>query len=163
FVRQCCLCAMVAIWLPFSRHRRGLPPCHGGDAESPTNTRSTMALHGRQTRRRSPLMAALHARTQEILSTRQQAFLEAWRADLNGSGFYQALKEADLAQQTEDFVRLLIAGVRQNTDLDSGSPGWEEMRRYLEGLSRSRALLGFDSQQTAGFLFAAKRPLLGLL
>lgn len=57
----------------------------------------------------------------------------------------------------------MIAGVRQNTDLDIGRPGWEEMRRYLEGLSRSRARLGFDSQQTAGFLFAAKRPLLGLL
>lgn len=33
------------------------------------------------------------ARTQEILSTRQQAFLEAWRADLNGSGFYQASRK----------------------------------------------------------------------
>src|SRR5690606_41436864 len=37
------------------------------------------------------------------------------------------------------------------------------MRLFLEQLSHSRVLLGFDSQQTAGFIFSLKRPMMPLL
>jgi len=107
-------------------------------------------------------MAALLQRTLDTITRNQAELLSSWKADLHKLGGYHNLKAEDLAQQTTDLIRQLISGTADGS-ADINGPSWDGMRLYLEKLSRSRALLGMDSQQTAGFIFAIKRPLMTLL
>ena len=107
-------------------------------------------------------MAALLQRTIDTISRNQNELLGSWKTDLQSLGGFHNVKPEELNQQTVDFVRLLL-GATADGSADISGPAWDAMRLYLEKLSRSRALLGFDSQQTAGFIFAIKRPLMKLL
>lgn len=107
-------------------------------------------------------MAALLQRTLDTITRNQAELLSSWKADLQKLGGYHNLKAEDLAQQTTDLIRQLISGTADGS-ADINGPSWDGMRLYLEKLSRSRALLGMDSQQTAGFIFAIKRSLMTLL
>lgn len=107
-------------------------------------------------------MAALLQRTIDTITRNQSELLSSWKSDLQNLGGYHNVKSEELAQQTVDFIRQLISGTVDGS-ADINGPAWDGMRLYLEKLSRSRALLGMDSQQTAGFIFAFKRPLMALL
>ncbi|QGZ30630.1 STAS domain-containing protein [Stutzerimonas stutzeri] len=108
-------------------------------------------------------MAALQQRTLNLIATKQQELLQRWTADLEASGAYRNIKADEFHQQTSDFIRLLMAGASQTDSNDLRASSWEEMRLFLEKLSHSHVLLGFDSQQTAGFIFSLKRPMMPLL
>ena len=108
-------------------------------------------------------MATLQQRTFRAIANQEQALLDSWTNELQSSGLYRNVRVEDFRQQTSDFIRLLIAGASQTDSTDFRSASWEEMRLFLEQLSHSRVLLGFDSQQTAGFIFSIKRPLMPLL
>jgi rsbT co-antagonist protein RsbR len=107
-------------------------------------------------------MAALLQRTLDTITRNQSELLSSWKSDLQSLGGYHNVKPEELAQQTVDLIRQLISGTADGS-ADINGPSWDGMRLYLEKLSRSRALLGMDSQQTAGFIFAIKRPLMTLL
>ena len=107
-------------------------------------------------------MAALLQRTIDTIARNQTALLGSWKSDLQEMGGFHNVKPEELTQQTAEFIHLLISGTADGS-ADIAGPAWDAMRSYLSASSRSRALLGFDSQQTAGFIFAAKRPLMSLL
>ena len=107
-------------------------------------------------------MAALLQRTLDTIIRNQAELLSSWKSDLQSLGGYHNVKPEELTQQTIDLIRQLISATADGS-ADVNGPTWDGMRLYLEKLSRSRALLGMDSQQTAGFLFAIKRPLMTLL
>jgi rsbT co-antagonist protein RsbR len=106
-------------------------------------------------------MAALQQRTIEAITTNEPALLARWGEGLESSG---ATRDArigadELSRQTRDFLRMFVAA---STTGDAGSVAgkdWADARSFLDGLSRSRALQGFDSQHTANFIFSLKRPL----
>lgn len=108
-------------------------------------------------------MASLQQRTFQAIATNQQQLLDSWNNELETSGTYRNVKLEELRQQTTTFIRLLIAGAGQTETTDLRATSWDEMRLFLEQLSHSRVLLGFDSQQTAGFIFSFKRPLMPVL
>lgn len=108
-------------------------------------------------------MALLQQRTLNVIASKQTELLNNWTAALESSGLYRTIKTEDFRQQTADFIRLLIAGASRTESGDVREASWDEMRQFLEKLSHSRVQLGFDSQQTAGFIFSLKRPLMPLL
>jgi rsbT co-antagonist protein RsbR len=108
-------------------------------------------------------MAALQTTTLDALKGNQSSLLAEWTKGLEASGATRNLKEQDLKQQTSDFLQLIISGLENGNGQNLATPGWEEIRQYLERLSHSRALLGQDSHQTANFIFALKGPLFALL
>ncbi len=108
-------------------------------------------------------MASLQQRTFNVIAKNEQELLDSWTRELEASGMYRNVKIDEFRQQTADFIRLLIAGAGQTDSTDLRGASWEDMRLFLERLSHSRVLLGFDSQQTAGFIFSFKRPLMPLL
>ncbi|MEF9896805.1 MAG: STAS domain-containing protein [Pseudomonas sp.] len=107
-------------------------------------------------------MAALQS-TLDAMRNNQAQLLAQWKSGLEASGATRNLKDQDLQQQTSEFLQLLISGLADNDEKIITSKGWNEIRLFLEKLSRSRALLGHDSQQTALFIFALKGPLFALL
>ncbi|MCQ4295906.1 STAS domain-containing protein [Pseudomonas stutzeri] len=108
-------------------------------------------------------MAALLQRTIDAIARNQSELLNSWKSDLQSLGGYHNVRPEELAQQSTDFIRLLSGSLSGGNSADITASAWDGMRLYLETLSRSRAVLGLDSQQTAGFIFAAKRPLMSLL
>lgn len=108
-------------------------------------------------------MTSLHQRTLNVIRNNEEKLLDAWTSGLDASGLYRNVKADDFRQQTADFIRLLIAEAGKGASEDLQNVKWDEMRLFLEQLSHSRVLLGFDSQQTAGFIFSLKRPMMPLL
>ncbi|MFL9813244.1 STAS domain-containing protein [Stutzerimonas sp. VN223-3] len=108
-------------------------------------------------------MALLQERTLNVIASKQTELLNKWTSELESGGMYRTLKTDDLRQQTADFIRFLIAGAGRTNSGDVRDASWDEMRLFLEKLSHSRVQLGFDSQQTAGFIFSIKRTLMPLL
>ena len=108
-------------------------------------------------------MTSLHQRTLNVIRNNEEKLLDAWTSGLDASGLYRNVKGDDFRQQTEGFIRLLVAEAGKGAAEDLQNAKWEEMRLFLEQLSHSRVLLGFDSQQTAGFIFSLKRPMMPLL
>ncbi|WP_312702523.1 STAS domain-containing protein [Stutzerimonas nitrititolerans] len=108
-------------------------------------------------------MTSLHQRTLNAIRNNEEKLLDAWTSGLDASGLYRNVKADDFREQTAGFIRLLIAEAGKGASEDLQSIKWDEMRLFLEQLSHSRVLLGFDSQQTAGFIFSLKRPMMPLL
>ncbi|AHL75399.1 polyvinylalcohol dehydrogenase [Stutzerimonas stutzeri] len=108
-------------------------------------------------------MATLQQRTFNVIARNEQELVESWTRNLEASGTYRNVKIDEFRQQTRDFIGLLIAGAGQGDSTDLRASSWDPMRQFLDKLSQSRVLLGFDSQQTAGFIFSLKQPLMPLL
>jgi len=105
-------------------------------------------------------MAALQGSTLDAVNSNQSQLLDGWIASLEANGATRNLKKQELRQQTSGFLDLLLASLKEGAVSGAGS---DELRRFLERLSASRAQLGHDSHQTAFFIFALKGPLFQLL
>ena len=108
-------------------------------------------------------MASLQQRTIDAIASNRTAILEEWSADPNATAGSRHFKAQDLGQQASEFLDLLLAGAADAGAAGLASGEWDEMRRFLEKLSHTRVLQGYDSQQTATFIFSIKRPLMGVL
>ncbi|MFR0717341.1 STAS domain-containing protein [Enterobacterales bacterium BD_CKDN230030183-1A_HGKHYDSX7] len=108
-------------------------------------------------------MAALQDRTVDSIKHNQSQLLAQWTAALEANGATRNIKEQTVLQETRDFLQLFVDALQVGGESDIGSAGWEDVRRFLEKLSASRAQLGHDSHQTAYFIFALKGPLFSLL
>jgi rsbT co-antagonist protein RsbR len=101
----------------------------------------------------SRIPAILRTSEREILSewTRAQLAAATLRADL--------LKEADLHQQSREFLAVFRTATERGALDDVTGQAWDEVRDFLAQLSRTRAQLGFSPSETATFVFSLKQPL----
>jgi len=110
-------------------------------------------------------MAALQQRTIDLIRSHQEPLLAAWAGNLAGSSQAQdgRLSSRELDTQVREFWRLFLEAVSA-TDVSSiARVEWQDIRRFLEELSRERVLKGFNSSETASFIFSLKRPLFELI
>ena len=89
----------------------------------------------------------------------------AWTRDLasalpSGRG---RITPAELEAQTSEFLALLTAASEHASGSDIGGSSFKPLREFLEGISRSRAMQGFTSEETATFIFSFKKPLFAQL
>jgi rsbT co-antagonist protein RsbR len=88
-----------------------------------------------------------------------------WARDLaaalpTGKGRISAI---ELEQQTSEFLKLLTSVAEHAKASDIGTNDFKQIREFLEGVSRSRALQGFTSDETATFIFSFKKPFFAAL
>ena len=69
------------------------------------------------------------------------------------------IKEAELQQQSREFLRALSVALQSGSVESAQAPEWGEVRDMLSGLSRNRALQGFSPAETATFVMSLKQPL----
>ena len=110
-------------------------------------------------------MAALHPRTIELIRDNQSQLSAQWRGNLDASGQSTDARAATLdpEAQANEFLRLLLRALASGQGLSQQGHDWQEVRRFLEDLSRQRVLKGFSSAETASFVFSLKRPLFDLV
>jgi len=97
----------------------------------------------------SSLMGADSAKLLADWSARQLSALTA-RPDL--------IKEADLREDSRQFLNAFGRGVQDGSADDINGPNWADARDFLGTLSRTRAQLGFSPAETATFVFSLKEP-----
>jgi rsbT co-antagonist protein RsbR len=85
--------------------------------------------------------------------------LTEWLAELKarGSSSDHRISESELADQGRELLRLLGPAVAAGGDITGDA--WRPVLEYLDVVSRSRAVQGFSSNETATFVFSLKRPL----
>src|SRR5262245_10502998 len=71
----------------------------------------------------------------------------------------ELMKEAELREQSREFIGLFRAAIGSNAPFSLTSTEWSGARDFLASVSRSRALQGFSPSETATFILSLKQPL----
>ncbi len=110
-------------------------------------------------------MAALQQSTLDAIRAGEAELLAGWSASLTeGAAAHDVrIGVQEVQQQARQLLGLLVSAINTAEAGDIAAAPFADVRRFLEDLSRNRALKGFDSQHTAGFVFSLKRPLFELL
>jgi len=110
-------------------------------------------------------MAALQQRTIDLIRSHQEPVLAAWAGNLAGTSQAQdgRLSSRELDVQVREFWRLFLDALSATDVSAVARAEWQEIRRFLEELSRERVLKGFNSAETASFIFSLKRPLFDVI
>lgn len=90
--------------------------------------------------------------------------LDEWIKEQTSAASRQgAIKETDLRQQCETFLKLFTAATRGDNTTDLRTPEWDAVLRFLAEVSASRGEQGFSASETATFVFSFKKPLFAAL
>jgi rsbT co-antagonist protein RsbR len=102
---------------------------------------------------------------QAVLTSHEAALLADWIKEQVASAPRRAgaIKDAEVQDQSKEFLSLLRAAVKDGQSGDIQAPGWKGVREMLGNLSRSRTLQGFTPSETASFVFSLKKPLFSRL
>ena len=100
-----------------------------------------------------------------VLSSRRPVILEQWQTQLEqySASVKGRLSSSELKTQSSELLNLLVAATEAGGSSDMSSANWQNLRAYLEDLSRQRVLAGFSSDETATFIFSVKRPVFDAL
>lgn len=106
-------------------------------------------------------MKTSQSRIATIIKKHERDILEDWQAELKavGAGSDGRIPESEVRSQAADLLRLLAQAAQNGNLSDISRPEWAPAREFLEGVSRSRAIQGLSSEQTALFIFSLKKPL----
>jgi rsbT co-antagonist protein RsbR len=100
----------------------------------------------------------------KVIQDNRQSLLDGW---LEGM-FSRIVRrdrsaEAEIRQQAERFLTLIVEAVRKGATYDTTAPSWDDVRNLLNEISQSRLRQGFTPVDTANFVFSLKEPLFRLL
>src|SRR5690242_14602934 len=101
------------------------------------------------------------SRLADTLKKGEDALLSDWLAALKKAGADSRISEVDLQTQARQSLALIVAAAPAG--LNMNAPAWADVERCLEEMSRSRALQGFTSSETALFVFSLRGPLMARL
>lgn len=106
-------------------------------------------------------MAALQQRTLDLIRGNEKQILAQWQQNLAGAGQNQdnRISQQQLDGQVRRFWQLFLQALSAGDSTGLQSTQWQELRRFLEELSAERARHGFNSSETATFVFSLKRAL----
>src|ERR1700722_9921863 len=105
-------------------------------------------------------MAKGQTRIASVLKKYEGDLLNDWmkQLDLEGATKDGRISEKDLRAQAAEFLSLLQQAASTADASDMSHSEWRAIEEFLEGLSKSRVLLGITSDQTATFIFSFKKP-----
>jgi rsbT co-antagonist protein RsbR len=102
-------------------------------------------------------MAKSRVSTAEIINDDSKGILADWLTELRAGGQDSRIDQAEVQRQATELLKMMAKAVGEGLDVDG--PAWQAVREHLESISRSRAILGLSSQETATFVLSLKRPL----
>lgn len=108
--------------------------------------------------------AAPNTMITRVLEQHEDALVSEWLAELQAASSRGGrIKEGELRQQCQEFMRLLRNATRSSDGAGLEGQGWEPLKELLASVSRSRGAQGFTPTETATFVFSFKRPLFSRL
>ncbi len=97
-----------------------------------------------------------------ILRNNESSLLSAWIAEQKASRSRSSTSDAELQQQSREFLQLFQQAVTESGDLIRGdieTTAYRGLRRFLEEITASRTQQGASPSETARFVFSFKVPL----
>ena len=101
---------------------------------------------------------AVYSLLAETINKHESAILKEWLDTQKAEGTLGKSLEADVQQQSREFLASLKNSLRQGR-ADIMAAEWAELRDLLTNLSRNRTQQGFTPSQTATFVFSLKQLL----
>ena len=101
---------------------------------------------------------AVYSRLAETINKHESDILKEWLDTQKAEGTLSKSLEADVQQQSREFLASLKNSLRQGR-ADIMAAEWTELRDLLTNLSRNRTQQGFTPSQTATFVFSLKQLL----
>lgn len=96
----------------------------------------------------------------EILRTHETALLDDWTREQGKiRDLSSRMSDTDVRAQSKRFLQILQEAASRGDATDIDSDSYNDIRRFLEEVSASRAALGFSPSETATFVFSFKQPL----
>lgn len=94
-----------------------------------------------------------------IIKKYEKQLLEDWLKELKQDQRGDTrISDGELRAQTSEFLSLLQRALSHGEMDDLTGKSWDPVKTMLEAVSRSRVLQGFNSSETASFIFSFKRP-----
>lgn len=102
---------------------------------------------------------------QQVLSKFEKEILADWVQEQLAAATLRPdlMSEAELHQQSAEFLGLLRQAVQSGSLLDITTPEWAPVREVLASVSRTRAMQGFSPSETATFVLSLKQPIFNFL
>lgn len=104
-----------------------------------------------------------YSKIPEILRTHHAELLSEWKQAQLGTARKGLIKDAELHEQSAEFLGLLEEATRSGELKDVNSAPWSNVRSFLARLSQKRSAQGFSPIETATFVFSFKSPLFSRL
>ncbi|RYZ59959.1 MAG: STAS domain-containing protein [Proteobacteria bacterium] len=97
----------------------------------------------------------------EIIKQGEKAIFDAWVAEQLAATTMRRdlISEHELREQSSTFIKAFSEAIRGDFTSDISRPIWKSSREILDGITRSRARLGFSPTETATFVFSLKSVL----
>ena len=102
-------------------------------------------------------MAESKLTTANILKDDMPGVLADWMAEIRALAPDARISATELESQARELLTLIATAAEHGTDFNG--PAWQPVRQLLESVSRSRAMQGFSSSETATFVFSLKKPI----
>jgi rsbT co-antagonist protein RsbR len=93
----------------------------------------------------------------DIFKGSRTQILDNWLKHLKASLGDGRIADSELKQQAADVVNQIVAASVSGSDIQAEP--WSDVRALLENISRSRAVQGFSSSETATFILTLKKPI----
>ena len=105
-------------------------------------------------------MPAVGQTLRKIIAQNQKELLADWiQVQLASSTLRSDLmKENELREHSRELLSLMLAAVDTGSVTHIDGPQWNAVRDFLTRVSKSRAVQGFSSSETATFVFSLKQP-----
>lgn len=110
-------------------------------------------------------MAQSNYRIATVLKSYETELAKNWVSEMKstGSDLEGRIGEQELHQQAREFLNLIQHAAQSGDSANLDTSAWISVKEFLESVSRSRALQGFSSSETATFIFSFKKPLFAKL
>ena len=97
----------------------------------------------------------------KLVSARQHDLLAGWVDEQlrSPNARPDLISREKLESQSREFLQLFSRALERSPSGDIRDAAWDEVRGFLDDISRSRGTSGFSPSQTAAFVFSLKQPL----
>jgi rsbT co-antagonist protein RsbR len=101
----------------------------------------------------------------QVLSKKNKEILDLWiKQQLQDESLREDLmSNEDLRVQSEELLKVILEGIKQENYSDIEAPEYEKALEVLAGISAARAQIGFSPRETGIFVFSLKDALVKVL
>ncbi|MDQ1558945.1 MAG: rsbT co-antagonist protein RsbR [Pyrinomonadaceae bacterium] len=107
----------------------------------------------------------ISGRVVELLSTRRDEILNIWiKERLESEDFRDELiSKHELRQQSQQIVEMLARALQESDGADFDDPSFDELRGFLNEISRQRAVKGYTPSENATYILSLRNVVLPTL
>src|SRR5687767_13416902 len=105
------------------------------------------------------------SRLVDLLVNRHDEIINLWIKERLDSGEFrdELIPKNELRRQSEQIIDLLARSIKESGGSDFESPAFDEMREFLNEISRARAVKGYTALENATYILSLRNTLLPLL